>query len=88
MDASRAKGRRAGGARQRRGTGAGTGHATAPDGRCPGAYTEAGETSDHAARLLIASNMVSAVGTGLVLPLTLIYLHRVRGIALPVVGSC
>jgi MFS family permease len=39
-----------------------------------------------AARLLIAGNMVSALGAGLVLPLTLIYLHQVRGIALPVVG--
>ncbi len=33
--------------------------------------------------LLIAGEGVSAVGTGLVLPLTLIYLHQVRGIALP-----
>lgn len=39
------------------------------------------------ARLLIAGNSVSSVGTGLVLPLTLIYLHQVRGIALPVVGA-
>src|SRR5712671_4678253 len=36
--------------------------------------------------LLIAGNAVSALGTGLVLPLTLIYLHQVRGIALPEVG--
>src|SRR6266481_4722612 len=36
--------------------------------------------------LLIAGNAVSALGTGLVLPLTLIYLHQVRGIALPDVG--
>jgi MFS family permease len=38
------------------------------------------------ARLLIAANSVASLGTGLVLPLTLIYLHEVRGIALPVVG--
>jgi len=37
-------------------------------------------------KLLIAGDAVSALGTGLVLPLTLIYLHQVRGIALPVVG--
>jgi len=37
--------------------------------------------------LLIAGESVSAVGTGLVLPLTLIYLHQVRGIALPEVGA-
>jgi MFS family permease len=36
--------------------------------------------------VLIAGNAVSALGTGLVLPLTLIYLHQVRGIALPEVG--
>jgi hypothetical protein len=36
--------------------------------------------------LLIAGEAVSALGTGLVLPLTLIYLHQVRGIALPEVG--
>jgi hypothetical protein len=39
-----------------------------------------------AARMLIASNMVSSLGTGPVLPLTLICLHGVRGFALPVVG--
>jgi MFS family permease len=39
-----------------------------------------------AARLLVAGNAVSALGNGLMLPLTLIYLHQVRGIALPVVG--
>jgi len=33
--------------------------------------------------LLIAGDAVSALGTGLVLPLTLIYLHQVRGIPLP-----
>src|SRR5207244_3964979 len=38
------------------------------------------------ARLLVAGNTVSSLGTGLVLPLTLIYLHQVRGIPLPVVG--
>jgi MFS family permease len=37
--------------------------------------------------LLIAGDAVSALGTGLVLPLTLIYLHQVRGIALPAVGA-
>ena len=37
--------------------------------------------------LLIAGEGISAVGTGLVLPLTLIYLHQVRGIALPTVGA-
>ena len=36
--------------------------------------------------LLIAGDAVSALGTGLVLPLTLIYLHQVRGIPLPEVG--
>ncbi len=36
--------------------------------------------------LLIAGDAVSALGTGLVLPLTLIYLHQVRHIALPEVG--
>ncbi len=38
-------------------------------------------------RVLIAGDTVSALGTGLVLPLTLIYLHQVRGIPLPVVGA-
>ncbi|MGN6793721.1 MAG: MFS transporter [Streptosporangiaceae bacterium] len=37
--------------------------------------------------LLITGGAVSALGTGLVLPLTLIYLHQVRGIALPAVGA-
>ena len=36
--------------------------------------------------LLIAGDAVSALGTGLVLPLTLIYLHQVRGIPLATVG--
>lgn len=40
-----------------------------------------------ATRLLIAGDAVNALGNGLVLPLTLIYLHQVRGIALPVVGA-
>jgi MFS family permease len=38
------------------------------------------------ARLLIAGSSVAALGTGLILPLTLIYLHQVRGIGLPLVG--
>jgi MFS family permease len=37
--------------------------------------------------LLIGGNTISAVGAGLVLPLTLIYLHQVRGISLSVVGA-
>ena len=39
-----------------------------------------------AARLLVAGNAVTALGNGLMLPLTLIYLHQVRGIPLPLVG--
>ena len=39
-----------------------------------------------AARLLVAGSVVNRLGTGLMLPLPLIYLHQVRGIALPVVG--
>ena len=35
---------------------------------------------------LVSSNAVSAFGTGLTLPLFLIYLHRVRHIALPTTG--
>src|SRR5579862_1404855 len=38
-------------------------------------------------RLFLAGNTISMVGTGLVLPFMLIYLHQVRGIALPVVGA-
>ena len=38
------------------------------------------------ARIVIAGDAVAALGTGLILPLTLIYLHQVRGIRLPVVG--
>ena len=37
--------------------------------------------------LLITGDAVSSLGNGLVLPLTLIYLHQVRGMALPVVGA-
>ncbi len=39
-----------------------------------------------AARVLVAGNTVTALGNGLMLPLTLIYLHQVRGIPLPLVG--
>jgi MFS family permease len=39
------------------------------------------------ARILIAGDAVASLGMGLVLPLTLIYLHQVRGIRLPVVGA-
>jgi MFS family permease len=38
------------------------------------------------ARIVIAGDAVAALGTGLILPLTLIYLHQVLGIRLPVVG--
>jgi MFS family permease len=38
-------------------------------------------------RIFLAGNTVSMVGTGLILPFMLIYLHQVRGIALPVVGA-
>lgn len=40
----------------------------------------------HAAKVVIAGDAVAALGTGLILPLTLIYLHQVRGMRLPVVG--
>jgi MFS family permease len=40
----------------------------------------------HAAKIVIAGDAVAALGTGLILPLTLIYLHQVRGMRLPVVG--
>ncbi|MET8234306.1 MFS transporter [Micromonospora sp. NPDC005298] len=40
-----------------------------------------------AARLLIAGRVILAIGNGLVVPLTLIYLHQVRGIPLAVIGS-
>jgi MFS family permease len=38
-------------------------------------------------RLFLAGNAVSMAGTGLVIAFTLIYLHQVRGLALPVVGA-
>jgi MFS family permease len=40
-----------------------------------------------ATRLFLAGNTVSMTGTGLVIAFTLIYLHQVRGIALPIVGA-
>lgn len=40
-----------------------------------------------ATRLFLAGNTVSMLGTGLVVAFTLIYLHQVRGIALPAVGG-
>jgi MFS family permease len=58
---------------------------------CHACYREAERMTAHrlsrAARLLVAGDAVAALGTGLVLPLTLIYLHQVRGIPLPVVGA-
>ena len=38
-------------------------------------------------RLFLAGNSLSMLGTGLVLPFMIIYLHEARGIALPVVGA-
>ena len=38
------------------------------------------------ARIVIAGDAIAALGTGLILPLTLIYLHQVHGMGLPVVG--
>jgi MFS family permease len=38
-------------------------------------------------RLFLAGNTISMLGTGLVLPFMIIYLHQARGIALPVVGG-
>ena len=38
-------------------------------------------------RLFLAGNTVSMLGTGLVLPFMIIYLHEARRIALPVVGA-
>jgi MFS family permease len=38
-------------------------------------------------RIFLAGNTVSMVGTGLLLPFLLIYLHQVRGLVLPVVGA-
>ena len=40
-----------------------------------------------ATRLLVAGQGISSVGTGVVVPLTLIYLHQVRGIPLAVTGA-
>ena len=40
-----------------------------------------------ASRLFLAGNTLSMTGTGLVIAFTLIYLHQVRGLALPVVGA-
>ncbi len=37
-------------------------------------------------RLFLAGNFLSMLGTGMVLPFMIIYLHETRGIALPVVG--
>ena len=38
-------------------------------------------------RLFLAGNFLSMLGTGLVLPFLIIYLHEARGIALPLVGG-
>jgi MFS family permease len=38
-------------------------------------------------RLFLGGNFLSMLGTGLVLPFMIIYLHQARGIALPVVGG-
>jgi MFS family permease len=38
-------------------------------------------------RLFLAGNFLSMLGTGLVLPFMIIYLHETRGIGLPVVGA-
>src|ERR1700691_402735 len=38
-------------------------------------------------RLFLTGNFLSMLGTGLVLPFMIIYLHLARGIALPVVGA-
>ncbi len=38
-------------------------------------------------RLFLAGNFISMLGTGLVLPFMIIYLHQARGIGLPVVGA-
>jgi MFS family permease len=39
-------------------------------------------------RLLLAGHLVSALGTGLVLPFLVVYLHRVRGLPLAVATLC
>ena len=46
-----------------------------------------GMGAKRATRLLIAGQGISSVGTGVVVPLTLIYLHQVRGIPLAVTGA-
>src|SRR5271156_5030890 len=38
-------------------------------------------------RLFLVGNFLSMLGTGMVLPFMIIYLHQARGIALPVVGG-
>lgn len=38
-------------------------------------------------RLFLTGNFFSMLGTGLILPFMIIYLHEARGIALPVVGA-
>jgi MFS family permease len=45
------------------------------------------ERMTRAARRLIVGRVTLAVGNGLVVPLTLIYLHQVRGIPLAVIGT-
>ena len=40
-----------------------------------------------AVRLFLVGNTASMTGTGLVIAFTLIYLHQVRGLALPAVGA-
>lgn len=39
-------------------------------------------------RLFLAGNTLSMLGTGLVLPFMIIYLHQARGIALPSSARC
>jgi MFS family permease len=39
-------------------------------------------------RLLLAGHLISALGTGLVLPFLVVYLHRVRGLPLSVATAC
>ena len=39
-------------------------------------------------RLFLAGNTLSMLGTGLVVPFMINYLHEARGIALPVVEEC
>lgn len=47
----------------------------------------AGTRIPRPARVVIAGDAIAALGTGLILPLTLIYLHQVRGIGLPAAGA-